>query len=88
MEEENDVLSFSRDRVVHLLCITSLLEECVQGARLGAGGESRWPPASIEQVEREALKFSVCAGGAAWIRGFQEVKGQEKPPEGTRPSLV
>lgn len=35
--------------------IISLLEECVQDARLGTGGESRWLPASIEQVERKAL---------------------------------
>lgn len=60
----------------------------MHGARLGAGGESRWPPASAEQVERKALKFSVCAGGAALIRGLQEGKGREKPPEDTRPSLV
>lgn len=27
----------------------------MQDARLGTGGESRWLPASIEQVERKAL---------------------------------
>lgn len=47
-------------------------------ARLFRGGENKGLPASMEQVEKKALKFSVWGLGAALVRGFQGVKGQEK----------
>ena len=84
MEREKDIPSLSEGWVVHLFTYRSQAcwKDCERHpaghAYWGVGGENECFPASMEQVERKALKFSVRGHGAALARGLQGMKGQEK----------
>lgn len=65
--------------IYRLSFIISLLEECVQDARLGTGGESRWLPASIEQVERKALNELSVHLDVPWAGDSREPRAKRNP---------